>query len=82
MWFTGDGDGTVFLDYTSIGLYDQNGVSPRLDQGPTWNNPACLNGYPAGIPGAGQGQYNLVNHAILSLPQDLCVGFRVLVRKC
>jgi hypothetical protein len=74
VWFTLDGNGFVLLDSSSLALYNQNGV-PQDDVGP-WTNPACLPDFPPGQDGSGNGQYNLVNHAILSLPKDVCFGFK------
>jgi hypothetical protein len=74
VWFTLDGNGTVALDYSQLALYNQSGVTQDY-VGP-WTNPACLPYFPPGQDGSGGGSYNLVNHAILSLPKDMCFGFK------
>ena len=71
LWFTSDGNGTISLD--DSGLFAADGNSNMNNEYTSWSNPACLKGKPPG--NAAGGDYNVVDHGILSLPQDMCFEF-------
>lgn len=71
LWFTGDGNGSVQLG--DAAMFAADGTSSMSADQVRWQDPACLQG---GAQGTAQGGgYNLANHAILSLPQDMCFAF-------
>ena len=71
LWFTGDGNGSVQLG--DAAMFAPDGSSSIQADQVSWQNPACLQGGAQGnVQGGG---YNVVNHAILSLPRDMCFAF-------
>lgn len=71
LWFTGDGNG--FVQLADAAMFASDGTSSIHADQVSWQNPACLQG---GAQGTVQGGgYNVVNHAILSLPKDMCFAF-------
>ncbi len=71
LWFTGDGNG--FVQLGDAAMFTSDGTSSIHADQVSWKNPACLQG---GAQGTVQGGgYNVANHAILSLPRDMCFAF-------
>lgn len=73
LWFTGDGNGNV--DFYNTALFDQAGNSSLNSDVTDPNNPACLLRGLSENANANGSTYNVVNHAILSFPEDMCFVF-------